>query len=299
MKDGRLTTIGARPYRDPGVRELCHAIKDGDTEAIRQAAAILSTHVPDGAILVPVPNREGKADYTLLLAEAIKDHCAPERSVHVVDALTGHPHPSLCLLKEAGLPTDGVDFGFRYRNRREKLFLASFNGSTGNPVYLVDNVVDTGRTARAAARALRLPEVGLLAIGNTYASGSPLKGTAVYHRNDWSWGRKTLINLSEGYASVTVSIDRDYMLTAWISDLQVHPDRRREGLGNDLLTEALLEARRMGATMACLWPDPSGSWLTDWYKRHGFEEDRKGEDGKTILVFDLERLSEKLSEGIL
>ena len=56
---------------------------------------------------------------------------------------------------------------------------------------------------------------------------------------------------------------------AAIHDLVVHNDKRGEGLGSALLEEACKKGMEMGADFMMLSVVP-GSWLEEWYKRHGF-----------------------------
>ena len=60
------------PY--PKVRQLAHGLKNGKSESIRQAAAMMADNIREMAagkycVLVPVPNHHGRAVYTKALAE--------------------------------------------------------------------------------------------------------------------------------------------------------------------------------------------------------------------------------------
>lgn len=76
--------------------------------------------------------------------------------------------------------------------------------------------------------------------------------------------------MDNGYALVMVSVLDENKSVAVIHDLIVHSDRRGIGLGRALLEEACKEGKRMGADTLSLSAAP-GSWLEEWYKRHGFE----------------------------
>ena len=92
----------------------------------------------------------------------------------------------------------------------------------------------------------------------------------IVHRNPAFWGRTSTIIIADGYGFVMVSQLNDNKPVAVIHDLIVHKDRRGEGLGRELLEDAEEEAREMGALAIRLSCD-KGSWLEEWYKRHGFE----------------------------
>ena len=91
----------------------------------------------------------------------------------------------------------------------------------------------------------------------------------VVHSNKTPYGRTSAIILEDGYAYVMVTIMESNSGDALIHDIVVHKDRRGEGLGRLLLEEACEEARNLGAKVAILSVEP-GSWLEEWYIRHGF-----------------------------
>lgn len=298
MLRSRIKVLGSRPYYDPDIRALCHAVKDGDRAAIYKTAAMLAPYVRNGSILVPVPNHDGRAGYTLELAKAIREKL-PRKDITVLDALKGLPHPSLCEMKHAGLSLSSVDYGFEYAGRRERMFLKNYNGSNGHPVFLVDNVIDTGRTAHAAYAALGLPETRLLALGNTFRNGSVLRGETVRLRDEWDWGRTTVINMAGGHASVKVYVEKDKPLAAAICDLTVDPSMRRCGLGDDLILAALAEAWELGAGTAVLWTYKR-SWTASWYKRKGFIlDDLQLSDRFEYYYFDKKDFEENIRNGNL
>lgn len=72
---------------------------------------------------------------------------------------------------------------------------------------------------------------------------------------------------------------------AAIHNLHVHESRRREGLGNILLEEACEEAQNMGAVLIRL-STASGTWMEDWYQRHGFRAVGKDAEVKNCTVLE-------------
>ena len=146
------------------LRALANAVKTGGPSALQKAVEHMAPLVPEGADLVPVPSSSGSTDANRVLAEAIARHAA-ERGVtcRVVDALTGDARDSSLKKKRAGEPSLlARQVRTRASPGREALL------GSAHPVLLVDNVIATGATARAAAHALDLPgRVGILALAVT------------------------------------------------------------------------------------------------------------------------------------
>ena len=144
-----LTVIGALPYGD--VRAECHFARSGIVfldDAIRIAQAL-----PQRSVLVPVPGHDGSVTATVRLARAVaKEALAIGKQAFLRPLLTGASRQSLYEVKKAGGDPYSVTLGFRLRHpvydRRE---LDTFRRYLGCEVVLVDNVVDTGRTASEAA----------------------------------------------------------------------------------------------------------------------------------------------------
>lgn len=126
------------------IRRLAHLVKQGDTAALREASALLSSYVPEGSILVPVPSHSGVSTYTKVLADLIARRSAST----VLDILSSDARPMLYRSKSEGgdpetLPPFKVsgDVGDRLRGASD--------------VILVDNVVDSGVTFQRAHDALK------------------------------------------------------------------------------------------------------------------------------------------------
>jgi GNAT superfamily N-acetyltransferase len=104
-----------------------------------------------------------------------------------------------------------------------------------------------------------------------------------YHRNEWPWGRSTIINTRDGAATVKVSIENYEPKTAYISALSVVEEERHKGYGHDLLILAEDEARRLGARV-CKLSSVDGSFTLDWYQREGYVIERHSDyEGGTLL----------------
>ena len=142
------------------VAPIARKVKTGDDMAIARAAAMMTTAVRNimptnkQAVLVPIPNRTGRAGYTKTLAEKISE------ALHlpVIDALASNTHEPLYLVKKANGSIDEVPLYF-YRIRRvprDKI-----------PI-LIDNVLDTGHTAMAAYEALGRQDTLMAVLGDTH-----------------------------------------------------------------------------------------------------------------------------------
>ena len=142
------------------VAPIARRVKAGDEMAIARAAELMAAAVRNvmpmdrPVVLVPIPNRTGRAGYTKTLAEKISE------ALHlpVIDALASNTHEPLYLVKKANGSLDEVPLYF-YRIRKvpkEKI-----------PI-LIDNVLDTGHTAMAAYEALGRQDMRMAVLGDTH-----------------------------------------------------------------------------------------------------------------------------------
>lgn len=121
-------------------RKVAHAMKDGVMNAIKEAAYQMADMVPGNAVLVPMPSHLGYATDTLKLCEVIgRITGAP-----IYNILKGVERKKLYDLKKAGLTVNHYNLGFHTTSDLPK----------DRTVVVVDNVIDTGATARAAAAAI-------------------------------------------------------------------------------------------------------------------------------------------------
>lgn len=166
-----IKLLYSNPYEE--VRDLCHAVKtpggflDVPKKIYFQAGSALGRRT----VLVPVPGHDGTPNHTLDMCISIRNN-NPWKDIRIVDALRGHKRPSLCEIKQQGGDPNDIKVAFHVNlNEIEpdqvKTLAKSFD------IVLVDNVVDSGRTALAAQKAIGVP-CGLITIGSTGASGLPM-----------------------------------------------------------------------------------------------------------------------------
>lgn len=155
--------IGAQPYEE--VRAICHAVKgitDPDSLTMLNCAEKFMPYINERCNIVPVPSHKGRATDMLALAGAIQKMAKKKKvAVTVCDILRCEPHRSLCEAKHA----EGEDF----RTIDILMYTDAPFVKPKEKVFLLDNVVDSGKTIRAALKAISAD--GILAIGNTNQSG--------------------------------------------------------------------------------------------------------------------------------
>lgn len=130
-------------YKTPGIREICHAVKQRKDIHLQKSAIqtiadyMLSLGVVDSnSILVPAPQHTGKAEYTKEICSLLSN----KTGAKIADVLKCNPHIPLYEQKQCGkaelnLISDGE---------------IPFKGN----VYFVDNVISTGLTYKKACETL-------------------------------------------------------------------------------------------------------------------------------------------------
>ncbi len=127
-------------YKTPGARDICHAVKENDNEAIRIMAEYFISLgcVNKSSILIPAPQHTGNAEYTLEIANIVSDATGAK----VCDILKRHTEKPLYEAKSRGniaVPS---------------LYVAGRMPSIKSDVFFVDNVISTGTTFNTACRTI-------------------------------------------------------------------------------------------------------------------------------------------------
>ena len=179
-----VPVYGASPYEK--VRELCHAVKDGDLSAIKECGKTIALNCKNEdvfgnaelIILIPVPEHNGHATSSLQLAEWIRYEFKNNGifdNVEVLDLLKCKKHPSLYDLKKEGIDISDFPLRVRFtcRNARRTFNYITCQDAlsklhpddkyTRTAIFLVDNVVDTGHTIKEVYK--RIGMYPVLAVG--------------------------------------------------------------------------------------------------------------------------------------
>lgn len=145
------------------LRKLSKDVKANDITAISLAALLLSHILTPNAVLIPVPQSSGKAEYTLELANTIR---IIRQDCKVFDILEGMPRKKLYDIKKSGTSLKGVKTGLKVKENSDCREMLQSNAN----VFLLDNVINTGFTFNRARQALKKyvkVEPSLLAISAT------------------------------------------------------------------------------------------------------------------------------------
>lgn len=121
-------------------RILAHGLKDGDKNAMQTAALQMVNILPENAVLIPMPSHLGYAKQTLRLVNLMSDISGAP----VADVLVGRERMSNYHSKKNGHPLKIEDLGIRLNG----------NLPEGKVPCVIDNVIDTGVSAFAAANAI-------------------------------------------------------------------------------------------------------------------------------------------------
>lgn len=169
-----IDITGALPYGN--VRKDCHAVKGSSERAIARQGARLAGLVGDDTLIIPIPGHTGIPTYTLKLARAVSKQAARSgKRVLVFDVLRCRRHQPLYDAKKAGMDLECIPLEFRFTRSDILGSLRAFR-RFGYGVYLLDNVVDTGRTVRAAMEVVG--ECRVLAVGDTGAHAGEKEAAA-------------------------------------------------------------------------------------------------------------------------
>lgn len=129
---------------------ICHGVKDGDENCKNEMADFLSKQIAWDCVLIPVPQHTGKAEYTLDIANKIKERIGNIYNIQISDILESDERPTLYEQKQKIIEKTSSSF------TEEEIS----NLNTGNirikqgceipkqnqNVYILDNVISTGKT---------------------------------------------------------------------------------------------------------------------------------------------------------
>lgn len=160
------------------LQSLSKSVKKGKPRSINLAAKLLSEIMAPNALLIPIPQSTGRADYTLKMANAIK---ALRPDCQVLDILSSDAREQLYTMKKKNPNLTNVNLGFKAIPSVEfKHLLPKYPN-----VYLLDNVIDTGMTyiqSRRVIKELMGIEPRMLAISATPRS-QKMKKVLVWFEN--------------------------------------------------------------------------------------------------------------------
>ncbi len=153
IKEVRVLGSYGKMYHDAKVyphslRKLSKDVKKCDATAIGIAALLLSQILTPNAVLIPVPQSSGRADYTLEIANTISNI---RQDCVVVDILSGTPRKKLYDIKKSKTTLKGVRLGLKVKESADCKETLQSNHN----IFLLDNVLNTGFTFDRARKALR------------------------------------------------------------------------------------------------------------------------------------------------
>lgn len=138
--------------------ELCNLAKTDCTKVDDRDLEEYARQLNSNMVLIPVPGHDGDTDATFHLCwqllKCYRRMYGPEvAEPEIANILEGDAHPSLCEVKRNGLPTDDIRVVHHVKNARCHEAVHDFV-EAGKRLILVDNVLDTGKTVLAAAKAI-------------------------------------------------------------------------------------------------------------------------------------------------
>lgn len=163
-----LQVIYSNPYEE--VRWICQGVKNNHHGTPIEKVDEICAALPKDSILIPIPGHQGIPTHAAALAEDVirRSTRFHKTVISFPNLLTAEPRESLCEAKHEGkdITTIPVTYGCREDHLKElKEYV-----SRGYAPVLIDNVIDTGTTLRAAQEAVGMPCLAT-SIGNTGASG--------------------------------------------------------------------------------------------------------------------------------
>ena len=162
-----ITFLSTGKYYDGINNIISHDLKHAEKDAIHYAARKMAALVPPDSIIVPIPNHHGTAKETLFLAKAVAEYSHS----FIANILIGKARESNYLMKKLGSPLTEEQMGFRQTKPLPE----------GITPIIVDGVVDTGTSAKAAVHALGGGIVLSFAMSNTLLERQEVQSVG-FHR---------------------------------------------------------------------------------------------------------------------
>lgn len=116
-------------------RELALGLKAGNSKAIEETAHILASLIPQGSIIAPMPSHYGRATYMLSVAKSME-----KIGYRTADIFSSNAHESLYRAKKS-------------KTQKDIQLNIQTNEIIKERIYVIDNVISTGKTALEALRA--------------------------------------------------------------------------------------------------------------------------------------------------
>lgn len=164
--NGIVPYISVKGYAD--IRSLAKGVKRRDPAEIKKAARLMAEYIPDNAVLIPVPSHSGKATDMLDLANEI----GRRTNSPVADVLVGVERKSQYQAKKEGSALTPSEIGIEQVSRLPD----------GKIPVFIDNVVNTGNTAKAAVDAVGKGMIVCLGStsGSRYGRAKGLKSANIF-----------------------------------------------------------------------------------------------------------------------
>jgi len=232
-------------------QNVAHQIKAGSVSNIEPSMLMayelmgnIGKGNQDHYVLVPIPGHEGKADYTLQLADRI----GKITGIGVSDLLESKQHASFYNVKKYqetnGLDPEKEDFGMKIKQGMQL--------PEGKTPILIDNVLDTGKTISDAANALGAKDRMALVFANTdrwkeHPAYDIALAPTVRHQEDKKEGKSVVDMIVQGSRLVTAD------------DINVEGGSQRPHLAQVAMAATYCD--RIDNHLGRAWLDDEKNWM--------------------------------------
>jgi len=105
----------------------------------------------------------------------------------------------------------------------------------------------------------------------------------IIHHNEEYWGVAESIILDGGSGLCKLSYYDDEPTAVWLYGVSVIPEKRGQGIGQELLNISISRAKDSNRHYLYLSVNPE-TWQKEWYIRNGFEIMGPSDDWKYIVL---------------